>query len=284
MRDGLTFTMRAGSGVASRSPASWIGAVVGDALHVGGNELVDAGEVVGVFEDDIAEPMERLLVHLRERRAVADLESVLTLEVDDVDGVGHHELVHQVGRPAGVRVELEAKLGVTGEPARDRVKRRWVSQPERVDKSHRARLEPEQLGQRALVLAQRQIQRRGLEGPVAIAARRLPRRRLGPLIERGEMRTEGPHRPFARKRERGARAQQRVLVLGERPDVLAEPVGSATAQAEVGRHAFVAGWLVDRKRLELVPVDPNDSSAICDQRDCGPLFIAPAAAAVAVRS
>ena len=58
--------------------------------------------------------------------------------------------------------------------------------------------------QRAAGLAQREVERRGLERPVAEAPRAVPRRRLRPELERGEVLAEARQRPLALERQRGS--------------------------------------------------------------------------------
>jgi hypothetical protein len=72
-------------------------------------------------------------------------------------------------------------------------------------------------------LAQRQVERGGLEGPAAIVARDVAAgRRLGPNRDLLEPLREGVERPLAREVERiPARGLQRVVILGVVDDVLA---------------------------------------------------------------
>jgi hypothetical protein len=146
------------------------------------------------------------------------------------------EVVYERGRPAGVRVELEAKPGVAGEPALDRAERRRGAEAERVDEPDGARLDAQERGQAAPVLAQGQIQRRRLVGPVAVLATGLPRRRLGPLLERREVLAEGADRPLPRERQRRPRREQRVLLLRDPPDILPEAVRPTAEQTDLDGH------------------------------------------------
>ena len=76
-------------------------------------------------------------------------------------------------------------------------------------------------------LAQREVERGRLEGPVAVEPGRLPARRRRPLIERGEVVGEAPERPLARQGQRGRGVAQGVGVVGYGDDVLAEPLLAA---------------------------------------------------------
>jgi hypothetical protein len=80
---------------------------------------------------------------------------------------------------------------------------------------------PEHILQRAPGLAQRAIERRGLERPVAKAQRPVPFRRLRPHLERREMITEAGQCPFSLERQRRSGLVQRGDVLAEHRDILA---------------------------------------------------------------
>ncbi len=124
----------------------------------------------------------------------------MALEVDRVDRARRRDLVDERRRPARLRVELEAHAGGAGEPPAHRLDRRLLAEAERVDEAHRLRLQPEHVVQRAAGLAQREVERRGLERPVAKAQRHVPLRRLRPQLERREMLAEAGQRPLSLER------------------------------------------------------------------------------------
>jgi len=92
--------------------------------------------------------------------------------------------------------------------------------------------------QGAAGLAQREVQRRRLERPVAKAPRRLPLGRLGPRIERREVIAEAGERPLARERQRGLGLVQRAAVLDMDRHVLPDPDRAGADEPHVRRHAF----------------------------------------------
>ena len=92
--------------------------------------------------------------------------------------------------------------------------------------------------QRAAGLAQREVERRRLERPVAEAQRHVPLRRLRPQLERGEVVAEAGQRPLALERQRGPGLVQRGAVLAEHRDVLAQPVGAGADEPHVRRDAL----------------------------------------------
>jgi hypothetical protein len=92
--------------------------------------------------------------------------------------------------------------------------------------------------QRAAGLAQREVERRRLERPVAEAQRHVPLRWLRPQLKRGEVVAEAGQRPFARDWQRGPGLVQRGAVLAEHRDILAEPVRASANEAHVRRDAL----------------------------------------------
>ena len=238
MRDGLTFTTRAGSGVAPMSSALADRRVVGDALDVIAEPSRDLGQVVRILQVGVRERREHAVVQRAQRLRVLHLEPVLAFEVDRVDRAGRRDLVDECGRPGRLRVELEAHARRAGEPPAHVLDRGRLAEAQRVDEAHRPRLEAEHVVQGMARLAQREVQRRRLERPVAKAPRRLPLRRLGPQIERREVIAEAGQRPLARERQRRLRLVQRAAVLDVDRDVLPEPVGAGADQPHVRRHAL----------------------------------------------
>jgi hypothetical protein len=105
-------------------------------------------------------------------------------------------------------------------------------------RTHRLRLQPEHVVQRTAGLAQREVERRRLERPVAEAQRHVPLRRLRPQLERGEVVAEAGQRPLALERQRRPGLVQRGAVLAKHRDVLAEPVGAGADEPHVRRDAL----------------------------------------------
>ena len=180
MRDGLTLTTRAASGVEPMSSAVWIGASYDVAVEMAGEPLGDAGQVVRILQIRVREGRERVVVQREQGRRILDLGAVLALEVDRVDGARRGDLVDQRRRPARLGVELEVDVGGAVEPPAQRLDRRWLAEAQRVDEAHRLRLEAEHVVQRPAGLAQRQVERRGLERPAAEPQRHVPLGRLRP--------------------------------------------------------------------------------------------------------
>ena len=87
-------------------------------------------------------------------------------------------------------------------------------------------------------LAQREVERRGLERPLAKAQRPVPFRRLRPQLERREMLAEGGQCPFSLERQRRSGLMQRGAVLAEHGDVLAQPVNARADEPHVRRDAL----------------------------------------------
>jgi hypothetical protein len=92
--------------------------------------------------------------------------------------------------------------------------------------------------QRAAGLAQREVERRRLERPLAQAQRHLPLRRLRPQLERGEMIAEVGQRPLALERQGRPGLVQRGAVLAQHRDVLAQPLGAGADEPHVRRDAL----------------------------------------------
>jgi hypothetical protein len=87
-------------------------------------------------------------------------------------------------------------------------------------------------------LAQREIERRGLERPSAKAQRPVPFRRLRRQLERLEMLAEGGQRPFSLERQCPSGLMQRGAVLAKHGDVLAQPVNASADEPHVRRDAL----------------------------------------------
>ena len=102
----------------------------------------------------------------------------------------------------------------------DLVDVRWFAEPERVDERHRLRRAAEDLGQARAGLPQREIERRGLERPAPPVALHLVLGRLGPHVDRVDVREEvRQRRPLAYQRVL-ARAQ--ALLVARHADLLAD--------------------------------------------------------------
>src|SRR4029079_1172875 len=93
------------------------------------------------------------------------------LEVDDVDGAGSGEVGDDVVRPLVARIELEADLGVE--------RAQLLDGALRDDERDGRGLAADGLRERAPRLAQRQVERGGLEAPLPIAGLRGDGRREG---------------------------------------------------------------------------------------------------------
>ena len=100
---------------------------------------------------------------------------VEALEVERVDGAGLDQGGDQLVVPVVERVELEAQGRVDGEAGEQRLDRGALLAAEageahRVDEVERPRLAAERGGEVGAGLAQRQVERRRLEGPAAVLA------------------------------------------------------------------------------------------------------------------
>ena len=229
--------------------------VVGDAPGFAPHPLGDLRQLVGVLEQRVRERGDHAVVHRHERVLVLDRHPVAALEVDDLDRLGGHELRDQLVGPARMGVELEPEARVRLEPPADRVERRRIAEPERVDEPQRAALAPEQLVQRPPGLVEREIQGGRLEGPVAPAAGHVPLRRDRPLVDAGELVAERAERPLPGQGEGGPELVQRVRFILEGRHVLAEALRAAAVQADQGGDAREVvrerrGLALERVRLD----------------------------------
>ena len=228
MREGLTLTTRAGE----RRRADVLGAadrrVVGHALEVIAEPLRDLGQVVRVLQIGVRKRRENAVIQRTERLGIRDLEAVVALEVDRVDRARRRDLIDERRRPGRLRVELEAHAGGAGEPPAHRLDRRLLAEAERVDEAHRLRLQPEHIVQRAAGLAQREVERRGLERPLAKAQRRRPT-------------------PAAQATARASRDAHRSRPASTRPRAAA-PAGSHAARCRPRGHRDVLARARRRQR------------------------------------
>ena len=230
-------TARGGNGTVSRSADRGDRRVVGDAPGLAPHPLGDLRQLVGVLEQRVREGGDHAVVHRHQRVLVLDRHPVAALEVDDLDRLGGHQLRDHLVAPARVGVELEPEARVRLEPPADRVERRRIAEPERVDEPQRAALAPEQLVQRLPGLVEREVQGGRLERPVAPPAGHVPLRRDRPLVDSRELVAERAERPFPGQRQRGPELVQRVRLVLEGRDVLAETLGAVASQADQGGDA-----------------------------------------------
>ena len=170
---------------------------------------------------------------------------VEALEVERVDRAGLDQGGDQLVVPVVEGVELEAQRRVDGEAGEQRLDRGAfvrveAGQPHRVDEVHRPRLAAERLGEVGPRLAQRQVQRRRLEGPAAVVARgllalrRAGREEVDPVEVLGELgEGAGAGEPLGRP----------VALLGDVvdgvvDDVFADPLLAAAAELDDRRQPF----------------------------------------------
>jgi hypothetical protein len=223
--------------------------VVGDPVPGAPEQRGDLREVVRVLEQRVREQLHRALVHGEQRALLAGVEPVMALEVDDLDGARGGDLRHQLGRPRVREVDLEAQVRMDLQPPGDRVERRRVAEPQRVDEAQRRRLAAQHLVQRLAHLREREVERGRLERPVAPAPRGLPLGRHRELIHRGEVVAEGLQGPRAHEPEVGSQHMQRVLVALVQRDVLAMALGAAADQPHERRDPLEP--VGERRRLPL---------------------------------
>ena len=174
-----------------------IGASKETRSRTGSSTRVDLG-IVRVLEQRVRERLEHGPVHRDQRGLVLDLHPVAALEVDRPHAAQRRPARARSPPSSRRRVELEADARVPLDAPRDPVHRRRIAEPERVHERHRPRLAPERLGQRQPGLAQREVQRRRLERPVAPVARQSPTPAPAvPLVERRQVVAEALQRPRA---------------------------------------------------------------------------------------
>ena len=152
-------------------------------------------------------------------------------------------------------VELEAQPRMGVEPAGDRGERRRLAEAERVHEPDGPRLAAHGLVQRHAGLAQREVQRRRLERPVAPAPHRLPLGRLLPLLDAVHVLAERRERPLARHRQHRPHRVQRDGLVAERGDVLAEALLTTALEADQRRHALEVVAHRRSQPLDLVGLD-----------------------------
>ena len=122
----------------------------------------------GILEPGVGEAVDDALVERRVGHRVDRRPAVLALEVDRVDGAGRGELLDQLVRPVGRRVELEAKARVVPEPGAQALRRRRLAEAHRDDERQRPRLRPTASPSDEARLAEREVERGALERPAAV--------------------------------------------------------------------------------------------------------------------
>ena len=164
-------------------------------------------------------------VEIGVRRVVDGGAVVGALEIDDVDVPARGELGDELVRPAGGRVELEAQRRVELEPALEDGRARRGD--ERSGLASRPTASPSERP----ACAQREVERRGLEGPAAVVAVGVPGGLAGrEEIERVEARRE--RRRASRAGELEPRQAVRLVLGRVVGDVLAESLDAAAAQLD----------------------------------------------------
>ncbi len=134
-----------------------------------------------IFEPDLGKALGDAAVELEVRRSRARIR-VVSLVVDDVDRSGRRELVHELVRPGGLGVELEAQLWIELQTSAQRLGRGRVAETGRDDEGHRLRRPAEGVAERQPRLPQRQVERRALVGPALV--RLFDRERRGERLQR----------------------------------------------------------------------------------------------------
>ena len=188
----------------------------------------------GILDPGLGEGLDDAAVERRVGGVVDDRALVLALEVDRVDGAERDEARDQLLVPGRRRVELEAQPRRDLQAPLHRLERRRLAQAQRGDEAQRLALAPERRVQRRPRLAQREVERGGLERPGAVEAKLRAGGRLREEVERAQVLGERRERPLARQRRARAGALQRLVVLGGVGDVLAEALLARAAQPDDG--------------------------------------------------
>ena len=133
--------------------------------------------------------------------------------------------------------------------------------PERVDEAQRLRLAAQDLVQRPPGLLQREVERRRLERPPAPAPRHVPARLDRPQLQLGDPVAQRLQRPLAGERELRRGLVQRVGLVLERRNVLADALRAVAAKLDLGRHAPEVVGEGGGEPLELVRLDQQRQRA-----------------------
>ena len=157
------------------SAIEWIGASQVSRSRTGSRIGRVSSVDVGVLDPGLGERLDQLRVELGVGLDVDHGALVEALQVERVDGAGLDQLGDQLVAPVVGRVELEAQAGVAVELAPQRLDRGGLAhparrEPHRGDELDRPRLAAERRGKALARLAQRQVERRRLEGPAAVEA------------------------------------------------------------------------------------------------------------------
>src|SRR5205085_2807932 len=157
------------------------------------------------------------------------------LQVDGVDRARGGELLDEVVAPVARRIELEARRRVARQQLPEHDDRLEAL---RDDEVHRAGLSAHGIGERALGLAQREVERGALEPPPAVVVERVALERLREAVERV---LSGDGKIALRRVE--------LRVVG---DVFADAFLTSPAQPDHRRHAREATRHVLLETVELV--------------------------------
>ena len=235
-------------------------AVPGDAVAVGRQRCVRLGNAeVGILEPDVRERLGDAPVELGVGGDVGQLVAIVALEVDRIDGSGRRDLLEEPRRcePVGHRVELEAQVGVGGEPLRHRLERRGVAQPEAGDEMQRPRRAAEHLVQALAGLAQCEVGGCRLEAPATVVGILVGELRphVWKQVERREVLGELAERE--RAGERVVRAAVDHGLRDRRPlgDVLAATLSALAVEHVGGGDPIPARFHFAAVMLDRVPVD-----------------------------
>ena len=200
--------------------------------RLAGEQRRHLGQVVCVLEQRVREGRDGALVHLQHPRQLAHLQPVVALEVDDLDRARGRHLVDQRRRPLPRDVELEAQVRMASSRRAIGSNVGGSPSPSEFTKRTGDGVAPERLVQRGARLREREVQRRGLERPVAPAQQPVPRR-AAPATGRsrpgGRRRTPASTRPRARTPARRRAARSPRSRAARRPP---QPVDAAAAQAD----------------------------------------------------
>src|SRR5207302_226338 len=119
-----------------------------------------------ILDDHVGELLDDRAIELRIGREVDARAAVVRLQVDDPDTVELTQMPHKRPVPLRLGIELELQLGRDLEPPiRFRASRH--------DEAKRLLLTPERFAETELVLPEREIEQRALEGPASVALRQL---------------------------------------------------------------------------------------------------------------
>ena len=180
----------------------------------------------GVLQHHIGKELDGSAIQHRIRHDVDSRARVVRLEVEDAHATRRSEALHEGPVPAVLRIELQLKPGVVLQPGEGIAARRD-------DEPERAVFAPDGCTERKVVLAQRQVERRALEGPAPVIRER-PHLRL--RLEQAQvvqLRRELPERRAPRRSEVG----KPVVILSRVRHVFATALLAFTAEHDSGGDA-----------------------------------------------